>query len=52
MVGCKVFKMNIKFYILDFKIVFEYFCIYVGGRVVFDEVEKNLYLMEWYMELL
>lgn len=38
----KFFNMKVKFYIFDFKFVFDYFCIYVGGRVVLDEMEKNL----------
>ncbi|KAK4754693.1 hypothetical protein SAY87_002797 [Trapa incisa] len=46
----KVFKMNTKAYIPDFKLVFEHFCIHAGGRAVLDEVEKNLKLTEWHME--
>lgn len=46
----KFLNMKVKFYIFDFKLVFDYFCIYVGGRVVFDEIEKNLSFFQWYME--
>ncbi|KAK4482838.1 hypothetical protein RD792_010010 [Penstemon davidsonii] len=46
----KLFKMNIKPYIPDFKLAFEHFCIHTGGRAVLDELEKNLQLTEWDME--
>ncbi|KAJ6769049.1 3-KETOACYL-COA SYNTHASE [Salix koriyanagi] len=50
LVGRKIFKMNIKPYIPDFKLAFEHFCIHAGGRAVLDELEKNLELSEWHME--
>ncbi|XP_038719613.1 3-ketoacyl-CoA synthase 20-like [Tripterygium wilfordii] len=50
LVARKVFKMNIKPYIPDFKLAFEHFCIHAGGRAVLDELEKNLELSEWHME--
>lgn len=50
LVGRKVFKMNNKPYIPDFKLAFEHFCIHAGGRAVLDEIEKNLKLSEWHME--
>ncbi|KAM0936629.1 putative very-long-chain 3-oxoacyl-CoA synthase [Dioscorea sansibarensis] len=50
LVGRKVFKMNIKPYIPDFKLAFEHFCIHAGGRAVLEELEKNLELSEWHME--
>lgn len=46
----KVFKMNNKPYIPDFKRAFEHFCIHAGGRAVLDELQKNLHLTEWHME--
>ncbi|KAH9288669.1 hypothetical protein KI387_032786, partial [Taxus chinensis] len=46
----KLFKVNIKPYIPDFKLAFEHFCIHAGGRAVLDELEKNLQLPEWHME--
>ncbi|KAJ7955512.1 3-ketoacyl-CoA synthase [Quillaja saponaria] len=49
-VGRKIFKMEIKPYVPDFKLAFEHFCIHAGGRAVQDEMEKNLGLNEWYME--
>lgn len=50
LVGRKIFKMNVRPYIPDFKLAFEHFCIHAGGRAVLDEVEKNLQLSEWHME--
>ncbi|PSR92776.1 3-ketoacyl-CoA synthase [Actinidia chinensis var. chinensis] len=50
LVARKIFKMNIKPYIPDFKLAFEHFCIHAGGRAVLDELEKNLDLSEWHME--
>ena len=50
LVGRKVFKMNNKPYIPDFKLAFEHFCIHAGGRAVLDELEKNLNLSEYHME--
>ncbi|KAM0943992.1 putative very-long-chain 3-oxoacyl-CoA synthase [Dioscorea sansibarensis] len=46
----KVFNLNIKPYIPDFKLAFEHFCIHAGGRAVLDELEKNLKLRNWHME--
>ncbi|KAK8956654.1 3-ketoacyl-CoA synthase 11 [Platanthera zijinensis] len=51
LVGRKPLKMKIKPYIPDFKLAFEHFCIHVGGRAVLDELEKNLQLSEWHIEL-
>ncbi|XP_078429843.1 3-ketoacyl-CoA synthase 11-like [Wolffia australiana] len=50
LVARKLFKMNIKPYIPDFKLAFEHFCIHAGGRAVLDELEKSLQLSEWHME--
>jgi 3-ketoacyl-CoA synthase len=50
LVGRKIFKLNIKPYIPDFKLAFEHFCIHAGGRAVLDELEKNLELSDWHME--
>jgi len=50
LVGRKLFKMNNKPYIPNFKLAFEHFCIHAGGRAVLDELEKNLQLTEWHME--
>ncbi|KAH6769974.1 3-ketoacyl-CoA synthase 11 [Perilla frutescens var. hirtella] len=50
LVARKVFKMQIKPYIPDFKLAFEHFCIHAGGRAVLDELEKNLELSKWHME--
>ncbi|KAL8149678.1 3-ketoacyl-CoA synthase 11-like [Apium graveolens] len=50
LVGRKVFKMEIKPYIPDFKLAFEHFCIHAGGRAVLDALENNLQLSEWHME--
>ncbi|KAL1548984.1 3-ketoacyl-CoA synthase 2 [Salvia divinorum] len=50
LVARKVFKMQIKPYIPDFKLAFEHFCIHAGGRAVLDELEKNLDLTHWQME--
>ncbi|KAJ3673877.1 hypothetical protein LUZ60_005869 [Juncus effusus] len=46
----KIFKMNVKPYIPDFKLAFEHFCIHAGGRAVLDELEKSLKLSPWHME--
>ncbi|XP_078153922.1 putative 3-ketoacyl-CoA synthase 20 [Carex rostrata] len=46
----KIFKMNVKAYIPDFKLAFEHFCIHAGGRAVLDELEKSLKLTPWHME--
>ncbi|CAA6659009.1 unnamed protein product [Spirodela intermedia] len=46
----KLFKVNIRPYIPDFKLAFEHFCIHAGGRAVLDELEKNLELSDWHME--
>jgi 3-ketoacyl-CoA synthase len=50
LVARKVFKMQIKQYVPDFKLAFEHFCIHAGGRGVLDELEKNLGLSKWHME--
>ncbi|KAJ1687070.1 hypothetical protein LUZ63_018460 [Rhynchospora breviuscula] len=46
----KIFKMNVKAYIPDFKLAFEHFCIHAGGRAVLDGLEKSLKLSPWHME--
>ncbi|XP_042052234.1 3-ketoacyl-CoA synthase 2-like [Salvia splendens] len=46
----KVFKIQIKPYVPDFKTAFEHFCIHAGGRAVLDEMERSLGLTEWEME--
>lgn len=50
LVGRKVFGMDLKPYIPDFKLAFEHFCIHAGGRAVIDEVQKNLQLTQWHCE--
>ncbi|KAK6254862.1 hypothetical protein SCA6_016167 [Theobroma cacao] len=50
LVARKVLKMKIKPYIPDFKLAFEHFCIYAGGRGVLDELEKSLDLTQWHVE--
>ncbi|KAL3507771.1 hypothetical protein ACH5RR_033153 [Cinchona calisaya] len=50
LVARKVFKMNIKPYVPDFKLTFEHFCLHAGGRAVLDQLEKNLHLTKWQME--
>ncbi|KAL0000801.1 hypothetical protein SO802_014582 [Lithocarpus litseifolius] len=51
LVGRKIFKMKIKKFVPDFKLAFDHFCIHAGGRAVLEELEKNLGLSEWHMEL-
>jgi 3-ketoacyl-CoA synthase len=43
LVGRKVFNIKIKPYIPYCKLAFEHLCIHAGGRVVIDELEKNLH---------
>ncbi len=50
LVARKLFFLNIKPYIPDFKLAFNHFCIHAGGRAVLDEVEHSLQLSEWHME--
>ncbi|KAL6532379.1 hypothetical protein OROGR_014349 [Orobanche gracilis] len=50
LVARKVFKMEVKPYVPDFKLAFEHFCIHTGGRGVLDELAKNLQLGEKEME--
>ncbi|KAL9408199.1 hypothetical protein AB3S75_046700 [Citrus x aurantiifolia] len=45
-----IFKMKINPYVPDFKLVFEHFCVHVGGKAVLDEMEKKVQLSEWHME--
>jgi 3-ketoacyl-CoA synthase len=46
----KLFRMQVKPYIPDFKLAFEHFCIHAGGRAVLDELEKNLDLSPEHLE--
>lgn len=46
----KLFRMQVKPYIPDFKLAFEHFCIHAGGRAVLDELEKNLDLSAEHLE--
>eukprot|EP00475_Leptophrys_vorax_P039123 TRINITY_DN7007_c0_g2_i3.p1 TRINITY_DN7007_c0_g2~~TRINITY_DN7007_c0_g2_i3.p1 ORF type:complete len:584 (-),score=29.67 TRINITY_DN7007_c0_g2_i3:531-2156(-) len=46
----RVFGMNLKEYVPDFKLAFEHFCIHAGGRAVLDELEKNLHLKAKHIE--
>ncbi|GJP38326.1 hypothetical protein CLOM_g22779 [Closterium sp. NIES-68] len=46
----RVFKMDIKEYLPDFKLAFEHFCIHPGGRALLDEVQKGLRLTPNHME--
>lgn len=41
--------MKINPYVPDFKLVFEHFCVHVGGKAVLDEMEKKVQLSEWHM---
>ncbi|KAJ4833697.1 3-ketoacyl-CoA synthase 11 [Turnera subulata] len=50
LIGKKIFKMNIKPYVPDFKLAFEHFCLHAGGRAVLDELEKHLDLPPYLME--
>ncbi|KAI4338091.1 hypothetical protein L6164_016443 [Bauhinia variegata] len=50
LVGRKLFKMQIKAYMPDFKLAFQHFCIHPGGRAVLDRIQKSLELDDWYME--
>ncbi|KAJ7567117.1 hypothetical protein O6H91_02G132400 [Diphasiastrum complanatum] len=50
LIGRKLLKMDIKPYIPDFKRAFKHFCIHPAGRVVLDELEKNLNLSPQHME--
>ena len=44
LVARKVFGVQMKPYVPDFKMAFEHFCIHSGGRAVLDAMEKNLAL--------
>ncbi|KAK7291194.1 hypothetical protein RIF29_06140 [Crotalaria pallida] len=46
----KLFKVDVKPYIPDFKLAFDHFCIHAGGRAVIDELEKNLLLLPVHVE--
>eukprot|EP00475_Leptophrys_vorax_P039121 TRINITY_DN7007_c0_g2_i1.p1 TRINITY_DN7007_c0_g2~~TRINITY_DN7007_c0_g2_i1.p1 ORF type:complete len:595 (-),score=25.82 TRINITY_DN7007_c0_g2_i1:227-1885(-) len=46
----RVFGMNLKEYVPDFKLAFEHFCIHPGGRALLDEVQKALKLRPYDME--
>ncbi|KAL5203810.1 hypothetical protein ABZP36_008681 [Zizania latifolia] len=50
LVARKVFGLDVKPYIPDFKMAFEHFCIHAGGRAVLDTIEKNLELSGQHME--
>ncbi|CAL0327222.1 unnamed protein product [Lupinus luteus] len=50
LIGKKLLRLNLNPYIPDFKLAFDHFCIHAGGRVVLDEVQKNLELTDWNME--
>ncbi|KAJ1395103.1 Thiolase-like [Sesbania bispinosa] len=50
LVGKKLFNEKVKPYIPDFKLAFDHFCIHAGGRVVIDELEKNLQLLPVHVE--
>ncbi|XP_073119557.1 3-ketoacyl-CoA synthase 20-like [Henckelia pumila] len=50
LVARKVFKMKVRPYVPDFKLVVEHFCVHAGGRAVLDAVEENLELSGWHME--
>ncbi|XP_071706398.1 3-ketoacyl-CoA synthase 5-like [Rutidosis leptorrhynchoides] len=42
----KLLKNDVKLYIPNFKKAFEHFCIHAGGRLVIDELQKNMRLSE------
>ncbi|XP_027118186.1 3-ketoacyl-CoA synthase 20-like [Coffea arabica] len=46
----KVFDLEIKPYIPNFKLAFEHFCIHAGGKAVLNAMEKNLELTQWHLE--
>lgn len=50
LIGRKVFNMNIKPFILDFKRAFEHFCIHSGGRLMIEEFHKNLHIKPIHVE--
>ncbi|XP_071735641.1 3-ketoacyl-CoA synthase 5-like [Rutidosis leptorrhynchoides] len=42
----KLLKQDVKPYIPNFKLAFEHFCIHAGGRLIIDELQKNMKLTE------
>ncbi|KAL8229945.1 hypothetical protein R6Q57_014845 [Mikania cordata] len=48
--GKKLFKLDLKPYIPDFKKAFDHFCIHAGGRAVIDELQKHLKLSSEHVE--
>ncbi|MQL79215.1 hypothetical protein Taro_011663, partial [Colocasia esculenta] len=50
LIGHKIFNKKMKPYIPDFKQAFEHFYIHAGGRVVIDELQKNLDLSAEHVE--
>lgn len=46
----KFSNSHMKPYIPNFKLAFNHFCIHAGGRVVIDELEKNLELLLVHVE--
>ncbi|PIA31592.1 hypothetical protein AQUCO_04900114v1 [Aquilegia coerulea] len=49
-IGRKIFKMQMKPHVPDFKKAFEHFCIHAGGRGILDTVQKGLHLTEKLLE--
>ncbi|KAI3516742.1 hypothetical protein L1887_15741 [Cichorium endivia] len=50
LLGRKIFRLNKKPYIPDYKKAFDHFCIHAGGRAVIDEVQKSLKLSDEHVE--
>ncbi|KAF5757513.1 putative very-long-chain 3-oxoacyl-CoA synthase [Helianthus annuus] len=50
LLGRKMFKLDLKPYIPDFKKAFDHFCIHAGGRAVIDELQKRLKLSSEHVE--
>ncbi|KAI3733969.1 hypothetical protein L6452_13428 [Arctium lappa] len=48
--GRKLFKLQWKPYIPDFRKAFEHFCIHAGGRAVIGEIQKSLRLSDEHVE--
>ncbi|OVA09868.1 FAE1/Type III polyketide synthase-like protein [Macleaya cordata] len=50
LIARKLFLIQIKPYLPDFKLAFEHFCIHPGGKGLLDKLEKNLKLTGWQLE--
>ncbi|MFS7993286.1 putative very-long-chain 3-oxoacyl-CoA synthase [Helianthus anomalus] len=50
LLGRKVFKLNRKPYIPNFKKAFDHYCIHAGGRAVLDAIQESLKLSDEHIE--